>query len=552
MLQSSSISSRLIELFSLLAIIVSRSIATEEEPCYADLGCFGESEIGKNGSFFRFDRRDPDPPSAIGISFFFFSCDHPFNEESVPYYVTVQQLQKLENFNPRLMTVIIVHGFQASYNEMKWTGDIKDLLVVPSTCNKNVIAVNWPKGSHKSYQQAAADTLVVGASIAKLIEKLHLAFKVEADQFICAGHSLGAHICGYAGYRLMETKMRLIIGMDPAGPGFTGIGPLHRLDPTDATLVLTIHTNGATNFVSGFGTLVPMGHYSFFVNGGEKQPGCSRGKNLAGILESGFTQAVEEAVTCSHSRAPYLVAYDEQRFDDYQTMAYRCSSYSDFEMGRCYRCDNEEDCKRFGSWFDYWPTQYPDKSWVQPVIYYTDTRDRLPYSLFFYAVQIDVGSSFKYLPARMTLNITGDIRTTYHAKFDVDRDWQPNYRYSFLFKLPKSIGRLMTIGAQLTKKLVRFIYLNENDVVNVTDFYGFYMNGLEKTTREKFSGPLLPVDGTLVNKDEEIFYEYSAKKIRMIDRIDRTGIDDVRRFNEETRRNKNKEETTSFENFPTF
>lgn len=359
------------------------------EPCYADLGCFGKSEIGKNRSFFRFDRRDPDPPSAIGISFFFFSCDHPFNEERVPYYVTVQQLQKLENFNPRLMTVIIVHGFQASYNEMKWTGDIKDLLVVPSTCDKNVIAVNWPKGSHKSYQQAAADTLVVGASIAKLIEKLHLAFKVEADQFICAGHSLGAHICGYAGYRLMETKMRLIIGMDPAGPGFTGIGPLHRLDPTDATLVLTIHTNGATNFVSGFGTLVPMGHYSFFVNGGEKQPGCSRGKNLAGIFESGFTQAVEEAVTCSHSRAPYLVAYDEQRFDDYQTMAYRCSSYSDFEMGRCYRCDHEEDCKRFGSWFDYWPTQYPDKSWVQPVIYYTDTRDRLPYSLFFYAVQVN-------------------------------------------------------------------------------------------------------------------------------------------------------------------
>ena len=47
----------------------------------------------------------------------------------------------------------------------------------------------------------------------------------------CIGHSLGAHVCGFAG---KEVKLNRITGLDPAGPGFTFKEPHQRLDKSDA------------------------------------------------------------------------------------------------------------------------------------------------------------------------------------------------------------------------------------------------------------------------------------------------------------------------------
>lgn len=92
----------------------------------------------------------------------------------------------------------------------------------------------------------------------------------------------------------MGYKLGRITGLDPAspcfyhfnpsGPKFAG-GTLRSLSKTDARFVDVIHTNGGQ-----LGVKEEIGHYDFYPNGGEEQPGC--GDNMK----------------CSHERAPKLFA----------------------------------------------------------------------------------------------------------------------------------------------------------------------------------------------------------------------------------------------------
>lgn len=66
-----------------------------------------------------------------------------------------------------------------------------------------MFAVNWAKGADNiNYMQAAANTRVVGALIAKFITTLHTSAHAQFGDFHLIGHSLGSHISGYAGERI--------------------------------------------------------------------------------------------------------------------------------------------------------------------------------------------------------------------------------------------------------------------------------------------------------------------------------------------------------------
>jgi hypothetical protein len=86
--------------------------------------------------------------------------------------------------------------------------------------------------------------------------------------------------------------------LDPAEPDFENLSAGIRLDPTDAGFVDVIHTNGAPFKRLGYGVMQVSGHVDFYVNGGERQPGCSN--EISGFFGTIFT--FNSTGTCTYTR----------------------------------------------------------------------------------------------------------------------------------------------------------------------------------------------------------------------------------------------------------
>lgn len=95
-----------------------------------------------------------------------------------------------------------------------------------------------------------------------------------------------------------------LIGMDPAGPGFTipwDYGAGTRLTENDARYVQCIHTASGT-----LGTHKDCGHANFIINGGAAQPGCL-------------------TPLCSHSKSHDY--FDEAMFPGHVISGTKCSGH---------------------------------------------------------------------------------------------------------------------------------------------------------------------------------------------------------------------------------
>ena len=189
-------------------------------------------------------------------------------------------------FVPGQKTLIMLHGLQDTperlYKVFQSVG-IK-------SAKWNIIAVDWRQGAspddalsfvniNEKYSRAASNTRLVGRQVANFISQLITARLVEPSDIHLIGHSLGAHVAGYAGkwHNRMYPGERLgrITGLDPAGKVFEYANVVHnlvgywqcvpvgwwydpqckwdltetekrrnRLDRTDADFVDVIHTSG--------------------------------------------------------------------------------------------------------------------------------------------------------------------------------------------------------------------------------------------------------------------------------------------------------------------
>uniref|UniRef100_A0A1B0CAW3 Lipase domain-containing protein n=1 Tax=Lutzomyia longipalpis TaxID=7200 RepID=A0A1B0CAW3_LUTLO len=121
-------------------------------------------------------------------------------------------------------------------------------------------------------------TRLVGMYVAEKIQELIETSQADVSRFHIIGHSLGAHIAGFAGAQIKSPKIRRITALDPALPNFQRFkDPDLRLDASDADFVDVIHTSGGT-----LGAYAPIGSADFYVNGGTPpQPGCSGVAELA-------------------------------------------------------------------------------------------------------------------------------------------------------------------------------------------------------------------------------------------------------------------------------
>jgi len=94
----------------------------------------------------------------------------------------------------------------------------------------------------------------------------------RVDDFHIIGHSLGAHIAGYAGEKLIALnrgKLGRISALDPAQPLFQDMPMFVRLDPGDAEFVDVIHTDAKSILMGG----KPAAHNLILLTHASSSPG---------------------------------------------------------------------------------------------------------------------------------------------------------------------------------------------------------------------------------------------------------------------------------------
>ncbi|KAG8175503.1 hypothetical protein JTE90_009137 [Oedothorax gibbosus] len=294
--------------------------------CISDLGCFYTGPP----FYDPVERPISLPPSnrTDEVKFLLFTPESPVEAYNIkPDNESVQESVA----DSGLKTAILIHGFLTTMDKDDIRHHMKDAILRQG--GYNVIIVDWTRLNGEPYAQAVANTRVVGALIAKLINLIMDLKGVQAESFYLIGHSLGAHVAGYAGERIKN--LGRITGLDPAGPWFSATPPEVRLDPTDALFVDVIHTDASALVFTGFGIGMPIGHMDFYPNGGSHQPGCTGSSQMDNVIGTIINDTIRYTnPSCDHSRANelFLESIDDSRC---RFLAVHCANYADFESGLC-------------------------------------------------------------------------------------------------------------------------------------------------------------------------------------------------------------------------
>ncbi|XP_054742095.1 pancreatic lipase-related protein 2-like [Anastrepha obliqua] len=219
-----------------------------------------------------------------------------------------ESLQK-SHFNKDYPTIIIIHGWQSDFDS-DLTTLIRDAYF--SKGYYNIIAVDWSdKAQSLNYAASVLRVPGVGKQVAGFIDFLYTDGGLSFESLHLIGHSLGAHVSGYAGKNVKYGRIQQITGLDPALPLFSYDEPAKRLNQNDAAYVESIQTNGGT-----LGFLKPIGKGAFYPNGGKSQRGC--GIDLVG--------------SCAHSRS-YIYYAEAIGSDNFPSI--KCGDYEEAVSKSC-------------------------------------------------------------------------------------------------------------------------------------------------------------------------------------------------------------------------
>lgn len=350
-----------------------------EVRCFGSYGCFRidypwTSEQRAYSEF-------PFSPSILDVKFQAFTKNH----RKIPRLLDLNDPYTIveAGVSPQHPIFLVTHGFLESGDAL-WIRKLKDELLVYDK-HASVIVIDWKGGSSPPYYQAVANIRLVGAIVAHMIYGIFEELKLRnLDQIHFIGHSLGAHMGGYAGYYLQrdfELKLGRITGMDPAGPYFAGTEQLVRLDFTDAKYVDIIHSDASLFVERGFGIKQSIGHVDFYPNGGDNQPKCSNSVNVG----CDHVHAVELFTESINIKCPY--------------MSITCDSYESFKKGNCNRCNrNGHYCIKFGfhsfqSYKSIFSRGYANPGFLSSIPTYLMTSDKAPFCKAHYRVFVKVASN---------------------------------------------------------------------------------------------------------------------------------------------------------------
>ncbi|XP_073474915.1 hepatic triacylglycerol lipase [Aquarana catesbeiana] len=381
-------------------------------------------------------------PNNVQTKFLLYNEETDKNEErdnkNMCQIVTLQP-ETLEKcgFNASLPLVIIVHGWSIDGSLEPW---LSKMAATFKSSNKqvNVIIANWLTSAHVHYAVAVQNTRFIGLEIAEFLEWLESSVQFPRSDVHLIGYSLGAHVSGFAGsYLNGSNKIGRITGLDPAGPLFEGMSVTDRLSPDDATLVDAIHTNTQQHIGLSVGINQPVGHYDFYPNGGNIQPGCQFRDIYNHLVEHGVL-GFSESVKCAHERSVNLFI-DSIKNEDKNSMAYECKDYDTFEKGMCLNCQRH-GCVALG-YNLISKKMYPGRR------LFLKTRSQMPYKVYHYQFRIQINNQIedKQLNPQLTVSLTGTKQEVDTVPLIINEGIKNSRTYSFLVTLDDDIGDMMMI-----------------------------------------------------------------------------------------------------------
>ncbi|RZC41440.1 pancreatic lipase-related protein 2-like [Asbolus verrucosus] len=260
----------------------------------------------------------PEPEDAM--TFTLYTREHPEGT----LIDSVEKLGKI--FDKSKALKFVTHGW-LSDGKADVCRTIKDGFL--KKYDANVFIVDWGEISRNPvYPLLVERTKSVANFYSKFLTDL-IDYGVDPKTIHLVGHSLGAHVSGFAARNVTRGKIGRVTGLDPALPGFTKWFEWDYIKDTDAEFVDIIHTS------SGFlGIGKPVGHVDFFPNGGSvPQPGCSFIKvTVSGEVARLFHLLLQFFEACSHGRSWKYFA--ESLTSSIPFLAFHWDPFQDFMKNR--------------------------------------------------------------------------------------------------------------------------------------------------------------------------------------------------------------------------
>ncbi|CAH1793683.1 unnamed protein product, partial [Owenia fusiformis] len=155
-----------------------------------------------------------------------------------------------------------------------------------------------------------------GTALGEYVKFLENAVKADRRNMQLAGHSMGGQVVSFAGKELTNPKISTIFGLDTAEGNFNCSDPTDCLNPTDADLVVEIHTMVSRT---------DKGHIDFWPLHPNVNPFNFIGEHLKG--------------------ADYWV---ESIASDCTFEAYSCPDEDSFMNGKCSTTCTKDNCNHMG------------------------------------------------------------------------------------------------------------------------------------------------------------------------------------------------------------
>ncbi|XP_017022656.1 pancreatic triacylglycerol lipase [Drosophila kikkawai] len=363
-----------------------------EVKCFGVYGCFPLN--GPWNTVTRSINVHPQKPSEIEPHFTL----HTRRQLDQPKYLDLNDPDSVQGMgiDPRGKIFLLVHGYLES-GEIPWMSDMaKALLAYEPEGSACAVLIDWGGGASPPYVQAVANIRLVGAITAHVVHMLYEELRLpNLDNVHIIGHSLGAHLSGYAGYHLQRDfglKAARITGLDPAAPLFTDTDPIVRLDKTDAHFVDVVHTDANPLMKGGLGINMRLGHVDFFPNGGFDNPGCNK-KFQDVVKKKTLFLTMQEFLGCNHIRSQQY--FTESIGSQCPFLGITCDSFESFKDTKCTSCEEPgHTCLRMGyhSQEDY--QEQVDLGQLRqgdsPGVFYLTTGDRAPFCRLHYRITVRV------------------------------------------------------------------------------------------------------------------------------------------------------------------